>query len=69
MTVDIKEKKEIETKENIKRKFDSTPQPTDISTTVRLPIDLREEIAEYCKLNRISMNTFLLMASKEYLKK
>jgi len=66
---DIKEKNlNAETKENIKRKFDSKPQPTDISTTVRLPLDLREEIANYCKQNRISMNTFLLLASKEFLK-
>jgi hypothetical protein len=65
MTTDIDDKQIIKAK----RIFDDKPQSTDISTTVRLPLELRENIAAYCKRNRMTMNTFLLIASQDLLKK
>ncbi len=66
MTVDIKEKMKEE-KEIKKRKFDRT-QTTDVTSTVRFPLELRQEIASYCTKHGISFNAFILMTTKSFLK-
>jgi predicted HicB family RNase H-like nuclease len=79
MTVDIKEKEDNqieELKEVTKRKFvkpissksnQDKVQPNDVSTTLRIPYKLREQVAIYCHENSITMNSFILEAIRKQL--
>ena len=79
MTVDVKDKQEIEitktrksfikdAKEAInpsaKKRFRN---PDDVNSTIRLSASLRKEIAEYCIKHDVSMNQFIITLIKKEL--